>query len=69
MDSFGRDIADLVGYVPLGHELVLPSYVRRVILQVPSRRSGFRYVCRPRSSMFVSAVSIVIQSDFLKLQR
>ncbi len=70
MASFGQDIADLLGYVPLGHDLVLPSYTRHVVVQVPyRRRSGYRYVCRPRSSLFVSAVNIVLQSDFTKLQR
>ena len=65
--SLAREVADFLGYEPLPVPPVLPRYIREVVVRVEDS-SGFKYVVRDRSQLLQNAASIVLQSDFRRLQ-
>ena len=65
--SLASQVGSYLGYVPLPVPPVLPRYIRQTVVRVPTS-AGFEYVARNRSLLLREAASIVLQSDFRRLQ-
>jgi hypothetical protein len=65
-----QEVADFLEYVQLPTPPELPAFVTHAIVQVPSNHAPwFRYEQHERSDDLTNAALIVLQSNFLQIQR
>ncbi len=69
-DALPHEVANFLAFVRLASPPAVPLHLSHIIVREPFNQAPwFQFVCRERSEALVSATRIVLQSDFLKVQK
>jgi hypothetical protein len=70
MEALPQEVADYLSFVSLPNPPAVPRHISHTIVREPyDHPPWFRFVCRERSDNLIAATRIVLQSNFLQLQK